>query len=72
MPLAMESLAMEPQARAFYNILLAVFDHVDANIEPKGLGLWTTEKEMEVLVLVGQPELAESLHVLNLRFYSKS
>lgn len=68
MPLAMEPLAMEPQAQAFYNILGAVFDHVDANIEPKGLGLWTTEKEREVLVLTDQPQVAESLHVLSLRF----
>lgn len=59
---------MEPQAQSFYNILAAIFDHVDTTLEPKGLGLWTIEREREVLILTDQPESAESMHVIEFHF----
>lgn len=58
-------LVLEPQAKVFYNILGALFDHSDANFEPKDIGLWTLEKERALLVETDQVELSEGLHTLN-------
>lgn len=58
-------LAIEPQAQAFYNILEAIFDHADANLEPKGLGLWTTERAMMVMKDTDQLDTLECLHIVD-------
>lgn len=43
------NIPFETQAKAFYDILEAIFDYVDSNLEPKGLGLMTKEKEVTML-----------------------
>lgn len=58
-------LVLEPQAKVLYNILGALFDHSDAYLEPKDIGLWTLEKERVVMIETDQTELSESLHILS-------
>lgn len=60
------TVAAEPQAQAFYNVLEAIFDYADANIEPKGIGLWTQEKQSIMAEKSGMPE-PESVLKLSLQ-----
>lgn len=66
------ALVLEPQAKVLYNILGALFDHSDGYFEPKGIGLWTMEKERAVMVETDQAGLAEGLHTPSPSLYSSS
>lgn len=66
------ALVLEPQAKVLYNILGAIFDHSDGYFEPKGIGLWTMEKERAVMEETDQSELLEGLHILSPLLYSSS
>lgn len=50
---------LEPQAQALYDILEAIFDYVDTYLEPRGIGLFTTEKAKIMIQKADMfPELA--------------
>lgn len=53
---------MEPQAQLFYNVLEAIFDYADANLEPKDFGLMTFQKQKAMIEQADRPELLAGLH----------
>lgn len=53
---------MEPQAQLFYNVLEAIFDYADANLEPKDSGLMTFQKQKTMIEQADRPELLAGLH----------
>lgn len=54
---------MESQAKAYHDILEAIFDYANDNFEPKGLGLMTKEKEIAMLEKTGQQGSAQCLYL---------
>lgn len=54
---------LESQAKAFHDILEAIFDYADDNFEPKGLGLMTKEKEVAMLEKSGQEDYSRCLYL---------
>lgn len=56
--------AMEPQAQLFYNVLEAIFDYADANLEPKDFGLMTFQKLKTMIEKANMPDLLAGLHIL--------
>lgn len=57
------NIPFEPQAKAFHDILEAIFDYADSNLEPKGLGLMTKEKEVTMLENAGLTDMAGGLRI---------
>lgn len=53
--------AMEPQAKALCDVLEAIFDYADANLEPKSLGLMPIEKLHLMAEKAGMFDLSKSL-----------
>lgn len=54
---------LESQAKAYRDILEAIFDYADDNFEPKGLGLMTKEKEITMLERAGQQSYFQCLYL---------
>lgn len=54
---------LESQAKAYHDILEAIFDYADDNFEPKGLGLMTKEKEITMLERAGQQSYFQCLYL---------
>lgn len=57
------NMPLEPQAKAPYDTLEAIFDYADSNLEPKGLGLMTKEKEVTMLEKAGLTDMARGLRI---------
>lgn len=55
---------MEPQAQAYFDVLEAIFDYADAYLEPRGLGLWTMEKQKGMIKMAKvNPLLRTGQHI---------
>lgn len=52
---------VEPQAQLFYNVLEAIFDYADTNLEPKDFGLMTFQKQKTMIEKANMLDLLAGL-----------